>query len=156
MAKEFVEFVRDSLSGEEKGIEEVLLLQALTGSQSGGTPMDPTTLLLLMAMSGRKSGRRFENLALIATLMQQQQAQAQAATCSSTGVPMPAPATNPLMAVLALGLLDRPRVEVTRFPGGSGSSSGKVQALLAEISGKLDQLGGQIGKAMEEEEESSE
>jgi hypothetical protein len=136
--KEIVELVRDHLSGEEKGIEEVLLLQALSGSQ-GGTTIDPTLLLLLLAGTGRKRGGRFDNLALVALLLQQQQQAQAAAYSTSTGAPIPPTTTsNPLLAIFALGMFDRPKVEVREFPG--GGSGGQLQERLDELQAEIDEL----------------
>ena len=144
MAKEIVELVRDHLCGEDKALEELLLIQALSGSQGGGA-IDPTTLVLLLAATNRKSGGRFENLALLTVLLQQQQ-QAQAAACSTTGVPVPPPATNALPAVLALGLIDRPKGEIREFRAGG---YGDLQHQLDEMQEQIDQLNEKLGGAVE-------
>jgi hypothetical protein len=143
--RDIVELCREHLSGEEKGIEEVLLLQALSGSQ-GGSPIDPTVLILLLAGTGRKRGGRFENLALLAILLQQQQ-QAQAAACSTTGVPVSPTTSNPLLALLALGILDRPKVAIREFP--VPPSGVQVEEKLDELQEEICELKARIALADE-------
>lgn len=146
MAKEIVEFVRDSLSGEEtKGIEEVLLLQALTGSQSGGSTIDPATLLLVLAATGPKQGGgKFKNIVLMAMLMQQQQ-QAQAAACGTTGMPAPASTSNPLLTALVLGMFDRSKLEVREL-GGGGAYDQRLEELQDEIEELREQVASSSGE----------
>lgn len=114
--KEIVELVRDHLSGEEKGLEELLLIQALTGGLQGGATIDPNLLLLILAMSGGKRGGRFENLLFATALLQP----SMAGGTTNTGMPMPATTSTLPLAVVALGLLDRPKFKVREFPGGAG------------------------------------
>ena len=96
---ERLEHLLGKMHGEEKGIEEFLLLQALLNPGS----IDPNLLpLMLLAGGGSRHGHgRFERLALF-VLLSQQTAASTAATAGTTGTPTTS--TNPMLLMLALGL----------------------------------------------------
>jgi hypothetical protein len=109
------EMIRERLSGGSglSGLEDILLLQALTGVQ-GGQGLDLNSILPALIVAGGGFGRggfgrgRAEKLALLALVTALQAQQAQTAGTISGGT-QPA-SSNALPLLLAIGLLGEDRV----------------------------------------------
>jgi hypothetical protein len=97
------EMIRERLSGGRGlGVEDILLVQALAGSQ-GGQGLDLNTLLPALIVGGGGIGRsRADRVALIALITALQAQQQAAGTISGGTQPT---SNNTLTLLLALGLL---------------------------------------------------
>ena len=88
----------------DKGIEDIFLIQLLTGLQSGGDPSTSTLLpVLFAALAGRgRKSHRFERIATIyaAYMAGQSAGAANAALASTTGAPPPPQSPNNLATML--------------------------------------------------------
>jgi len=108
MHEKIDELLRERICGSGLGgIEDVLLLQALTGLQ-GGQGLDINTLLPVLLLAGGGIGRgRSERIALVALIAAMQAQQAQTGGTISGGTQ---PTSNNLLTLLvALGLIGEDR-----------------------------------------------
>jgi hypothetical protein len=107
-----IEEIRDKFaSGEERGIEEVLLWQLLSNPQQDSSSIWP--LFFLMAERRRHSGSR---MGLFFALMMAQQQQAMATAAATGGAPLTAPQPNNMLPILAALMLEErePRDVIVR------------------------------------------